>query len=122
MTSANQKIKVALSLSLNLCEQKLGDEIQLLFDTKEESCHFFGFCIILTNTSFIGLLFGVSSLRFMSVLKEKKILNVILIEEFFWKFLTPILIAISMTIFITKDHHALMGMKQVKKHPLITLL
>ena len=94
----------------------------LLFDTKEESCHFFGFCIILTNTSFIGLLFGVSILRFMSVLKEKKFLNVILIEEFVWKFLIPILIAVSMTIFITKDHQTLMGMKQVKKHPLITLL
>ena len=73
----------------------------LLIDLKEESCYCFAIGLIFTELSSMGLLFGISAIRFISVLKKKFFISLHQLENVLWKFLFPIFLAIALTLTYT---------------------
>ena len=73
----------------------------LLIDLKEESCYYFAAGLIFTEFSRMGLLFGISVLRFISVLKRKFFLSLDQLEDVLWKLSFPIFLAIALTLMFT---------------------
>ena len=70
----------------------------LLIDLKEDSCYYFGIELIFTEFSTMGSLFGISMLRFISVVKKNVCINLDQLEDVIWKFLFPIFLAIASTL------------------------
>ena len=73
----------------------------LLIDLKEESCYCFAIGLIFTELSSMGLLFGITAIRFISVLKKKFFISLHQLENVLWKFLFPIFLAIALTLTYT---------------------
>ena len=70
----------------------------LLIDLKEDSCYYFGIELIFTEFSTMGSLFGISMLRFISVVKKNVCINLDQLEDVIWKFLFPIFLAVASTL------------------------
>ena len=85
----------------------------LLIDLKEESCYCFAIGLIFTELSSMGLLFGISAIRFISVLKKKIFISLHQLDNVLWKFLFPIFIAIALTLTYTKYQHIVGMIQQV---------
>ena len=73
----------------------------LLIDVKEETCYYFAAGLIFTEFSRMGLLFGISVLRFISVLKRKFFISLDQFEDILWKLSFPIFLAIALTLMFT---------------------
>ena len=73
----------------------------LLIDLKEESCYCFAIGLIFTELTSMGLLFGISAIRFFAVLKKKFCISHYQLENVLWKFLFPIFLAIALTLTYT---------------------
>ena len=70
----------------------------LLINLKEDSCYYFGIGLIFTEFSTMGSLFGISMLRFISVVKKNVFIKLDQLEDILWKFLFPIFLAIASTL------------------------
>ena len=75
----------------------------LLIDLKQESCYYFAFGLIFTEFSRMGLLFGISVLRLISVLKRKFFISLDQLEDVLWKLAIPIFLAIALTLMFTSS-------------------
>ena len=73
----------------------------LLIDVKEESCFYFANGLLFTELSCIVLTFGISALRFISVLKKKCFISLDQLQKVLWRFLFPIFIVIALTLRFT---------------------
>ena len=85
----------------------------LLIDLKEESCYYFAIGLIFTEFSSMGLLFGISALRFISVLKKKFFISLDQLEDVLWKLLFPVFLAIALTLMFTIYEREVGAIKQV---------
>ena len=67
----------------------------LLNDSSESFCSFFIIGMYLAEVLNLSLLFGVSFIRLISVVKKKIFINYNSLDDAVWKVLTPILLAIA---------------------------
>ena len=72
--------------------------VWLLIDLKEESCYYFSIGLIFTDFLSMWSLFGISALRFISVVKKNFFIKLDQLEDVLWKFLFPIFLAIASTL------------------------
>ena len=91
----------------------------LLIDLKENTCYFFAAGLIFTEFSRMGLLFGISVLRFISVLKRKFFINLDQFEDVLWKLSFPIFLAIALTLMFTIYKRVVGATQQVWKMEII---
>ena len=87
----------------------------LLIYSKEESCYYFGLGFILTEFSSVWSLFGISCLRFISVVKKKKIISMDQLEDVLWKFIFPIFFAVPLALMYKIIMSAASEIQQVRK-------
>ena len=66
----------------------------ILIDSKAESCYYFALGFIFTEFSSVWSLFGISCLRFISVVKKKNFIKMDQFEDVLWKFMFPIFFAV----------------------------
>ena len=85
----------------------------LLIDLKEWSCYYFAIGLIFTEFSSMGLLFGISALRLISVLKKKLFISLDQLEDVLWKLLFPIFLAIALTLMFTIYERVVGAIQQV---------
>ena len=78
----------------------------LLINLKEDSCYYFGIELIFTEFSSMGSLFGISMLRFISVVKKNVCIKLDQLEDVLWKFFFPIFLAIASTLITFKKSAA----------------
>ena len=94
---------------------KLITMFWLLIDLKEESCYFFSIGLIFTDFLSMWSLFGISALRFISVVKKKCFINLEQLEDVLWKFMFPIFLAIVLTLMFTVFESVIGAIQQVCK-------
>ena len=87
----------------------------LLIDLKEESCHYFAIGVIFTEFSSMWSLFGISALRFISIVKKIFFIKVDQLENILWKFIFPIFLAVALTLIFTIFKNATGPIQQVWK-------
>ena len=97
----------------------------LLIDLNEESCYYFAAGLIFTEFSRMGLLFGISVLRLISVLKKKFFITYEYCTEYLfshdqfedvlWKSSLPIFLAIGWMLMFTIYKHTAGATQQVGK-------
>ena len=87
----------------------------LLIDLKEESCHYFAIGLIFTEFSSMWSLFGISALRFISIVKKIFFIKVDQLENILWKFMFPIFLAVALTLMFTIFKNATGAIQQVWK-------
>ena len=87
----------------------------LLIDLKEESCHYFAIGVIFTEFSSMWSLFGISALRFISIVKKIFFIKVDQLENILWKFMFPIFLAVALTLMFTIFKNATGAIQQVWK-------
>ena len=87
----------------------------LLIDLKEESCHYFAIGVIFTEFSSMWSLFGISALRFISIVKKIFFIKVDQLENILWKFMFPIFLAVALTLMFTIFKNATEAIQQVWK-------
>ena len=97
----------------------------LLIDLNEDSCYYFAAGLIFTEFSRMGLLFGISVLRLISVLKRKffityeycteYLFSLDQLEDVLWKSSLPIFVAIALTLMFTIFKRAVGATQQVGK-------
>ena len=85
----------------------------LLIDSKAESCYYFALGFIFTEFLSMWSLFGISCLRFISVVKKKKIIKMDQFEDVLWKFMFPIFFAVPLA--LTRLKSTASGIQQVRK-------
>ena len=85
----------------------------LLIDLKDESCYYFA---IFTEFSSMWSLFGISALRFISIVKKNFFIKVEQLENFLWKFMFPIFLAVALTLMFTIFKSATGAIQQVWKN------
>ena len=88
----------------------------LLIDLKEESCYCFAIGVIFTEFSSMWSLFGISALRFISIVKKNFFIKVDQLENFLWKFMFPIFLAVALTLMFTIFKSATGAIQQVWKN------
>ena len=86
-----------------------------LIDTNEESCYYFAIGFIFTDFSNVWSIFGISALRFTSVVKKKFLIKLGQLEDVLWKFMFPIFLAVSLTLMFTIFESGGNVLKQVSK-------
>ena len=91
----------------------------LLIELKEESCYYFAAGLIFTEFSRMGLLFGISVLRLISVLKRKFFISHDQLEHVLWKLSFPIFLAIALTLMFTIYKRVVGATQQVWKMEII---
>ena len=87
----------------------------LLIDLKAESCYYFALGFIFTEFLSMWSLFGISCLRFISVVKKKKIIKMDQFEDVLWKFMFPIFFAVSLALMYKILKSAASEIQQVRK-------
>ena len=75
----------------------------LLIDLNEESCYYFAAGLIFTEFSRMGLMFGISVLRLISVMNRKFFISLDHLEDVLWKLAVPIFLAIALTLMFTSS-------------------
>ena len=80
-----------------------------------ETCYYFTLGLLCTE--FLGKLplFGISCLRFISVVKKKKIIKMDQFEDVLWKFMFPIFLAVSFALTHKLLKSAASEIQQVRK-------
>ena len=91
----------------------------LLIDLKEETCYYFAAGLIFTEFSRMGLLFGISVLRLISVLKRKIFISFDQLEDVLWKLSLPIFLSIALTLMFTIYKRVVGATQQVWKMEII---
>ena len=91
----------------------------LLIDLKENTCYFFAAGLIFTEFSRMGLLFGISVLRLISVLKRKIFISFDQLEDVLWKLSLPIFLSIALTLMFTIYKRVVGATQQVWKMEII---
>ena len=81
-----------------------------LFDPNVESCFYFAIGFFFTDLSNVWSLFGISALRFISVVKKKLFTS----QDCLWKFMFPIFLAITLTLVFTIYESETNGLQQVR--------
>ena len=94
----------------------------LLIDLKEESCYYFAAGLIFTEFSRMGLLFGISVIRFISVLKRKFFLSLDQLEDVLWKLSFPVFLAIALMLMFTIYKCVVGATQQVWKMEIIDII
>ena len=87
----------------------------LLIDSKAESCYYFALGFIFTEFLSMWSLFGISCLRFISVVKKKKIIKMDQFEDVLWKFMFPIFLVVSFALTHKLLKSAASEIQQVRK-------
>ena len=87
----------------------------ILIDSKAESCYYFALGFIFTEFSSVWSLFGISCLRFISVVKKKKIIKMDQFEDVLWKFIFPIFFAVSLALMYKLLKSVASEIQQVRK-------
>ena len=85
----------------------------LLIDLKEESCYCFAIGVIFREFSSMWSLFGISALRFIFVVKKNFSVKLDQLEDFLWKFMFPIFLAIVLTLMFTIFESVIEKIQQV---------
>ena len=87
----------------------------LFIDSKAESCYYFALGFIFTEFSNVWSLFGISCLRFISVVKKKIFIKMDQFEDVLWKFMFPIFFAVSLALMYKILKSAASEIQQVRK-------
>ena len=87
----------------------------LFIDSKVESCYHFALGFIFTEFSNVWSLFGISCLRFISVVKKKIFIKMDQFEDVLWKFMFPIFFAVSLALMYKMLKSAASEIQQVRK-------
>ena len=87
----------------------------LFIDSKAESCYYFALGFIFTEFSNVWSLFGISCLRFISVVKKKIFIKMDQFEDVLWKFMFPIFLAVSFALTHKLLKSAASEIQQVRK-------
>ena len=86
----------------------------LLIDWNVESCFYFALGFSFTEFLNLWFLFGISSLRFIAVVKKKVFMNLDKLEDGLWKFLFPVFFAIFLSFMFTISDSMATLLQQVK--------
>ena len=89
--------------------------VWLLIDLREESCYYFSIGLIFTDFLSMWSLFGISALRFISVVKKNSFIKLDQLEDFLWKFMFPTFLAIVLTLMFTIFESVIGAIQQVCK-------
>ena len=87
--------------------------VWLLIDLKEKSCYYFSIGLIFTDFLSMWSLFGISALRFISVVKKNFFIKLDQLEDVLWKFMFPIFLAIVITLMFTIFESVIGAIQQV---------
>ena len=87
--------------------------VWLLIDLKEKSCYYFSIGLIFTDFLSMWSLFGISALRFISVVKKNFFIKLDQLEDVLWKFMFPIFLAIVLTLMFTIFESVIGAIQQV---------
>ena len=87
----------------------------ILIDSKAESCYYFALGFLFTEFSSVWSLFGISCLRFISVVKKKNFIKMDQFEDVLWKFMFPIFLAVSFALTHKLLKSAASEIQQVRK-------
>ena len=87
----------------------------LFIDSKAESCYYFALGFIFTEFSSVWSLFGISCLRFISIVKKKNFIKMDQFEDVLWKFMFPIFLAVSFALTHKLLKSAASEIQQVRK-------
>ena len=91
----------------------------LLIDLKEESCYYFAIGLIFTEFSSMWSLFGISALRFISIVKKIFLIKVDQLEHIVWKFMFPFFLPVAITLMFTICKSVTGAIQQVWKKIII---
>lgn len=86
----------------------------LLIDWNVESCFYFALGFSFTEFLNLWFLFGISSLRFIAVVKKKVFMNLDKLEDGLWKFLFPVFFAIFLSFMFTISDSMATLLQQVR--------
>ena len=89
--------------------------VWVLIDLKEESCYYFSIGLIFTDFLSMWSMFGISALRFIIVVKKNFFVKLDQLEDFLWKFMFPIFLAIVLTLMFTIFESVIEKIQQVCK-------
>ena len=87
--------------------------VWLLIDLKEKSCYYFSIGLIFTDFLSMWSLFGISALRLISVVKKNFFIKLDQLEDFLWKFMFPIFLAVVLTLMFTIFESVIEAIQQV---------
>ena len=87
----------------------------LLIDWNKESCFYFSLGFSFTEFLNLWFLFGISSLRLISVVKKTVFIDLDRLEDGLWKLLFPVFFAISLSFMFTISEDMANLLQQVSK-------